>query len=87
MFSPVTLSISSDFALKNIIGKSYFEVSFSTQHGTFVIENYLRTLGIVYNGPTEEQVEIANAEAQNMPAWPDVNSVKEYDGIIIVKLS
>ena len=47
----------------------------------------MRTLGIVYNGPTEEQVEIANAEAQNMPAWPDVNSVKEYDGIIIVKLS
>lgn len=72
---------------QELIGKSYFEVSFSTQHGTFVIENYLRTLGIVYNGPTEEQVEIANAEAQNMPAWPDVNSVKEYDGIIIVKLS
>lgn len=68
-------------------GYSFFEVSFSTAHGTWVMQHYLETLGIDYIYPNQDQMEAAEREAESMPGWPASGSVKKTDQVIIVKLS
>lgn len=69
-----------------LIGHSFFEVSYYTAHGTKVMLNFLKTQGYPYMQPTTEQMEQAEKTAESMPSWPDTGSVMEKDGIIIVKL-
>lgn len=69
-----------------LTGYSFFEVSFSAQHGTVVMNRYLRTLGAYYAMPTTvEQLERAEQLSVNMPSWPANGSVALKEGIIIVK--
>lgn len=69
-----------------LIGKSFFEVSFGTNHGTWVMHNFLVTQGHPYVLPTSEQVQLADSVAEDMPSWPDKGCVIEKDGVIVVKL-
>lgn len=70
-----------------LIGRSFFEVSFYTGHGTRVMHHFLETLGYSYNLPTDEQTKTAQELAADMPCWPDTGSVAVKDGVIVIKLS
>ena len=70
-----------------LIGKSFFEVSFGTEHGTWVMRNFMATLGYSYALPDGVQIAEAEQAAAEMPAWPTTGSVVMKNGIIIVKLS
>lgn len=70
-----------------LVGRGFFEVSFSTSHGTFLNINYLKTLGISYIMPSNEQVSIAENAAMDMPCWPSKGSVQEIDGVVVVKFN
>lgn len=70
-----------------ITGHSFFEWAFTTQHGTFIMENFMATIGYTYHSPSAEQITRAEAYAADMEAWPNTGSVQVKDGIIIVKLS
>ncbi len=69
-----------------LIGRSFFEVSFGIEHGTWVMHNFLVTQGYPYRLPKSKDIQIADDAAKNMPSWPDVGSVDVKDGVIIVKL-
>lgn len=69
-----------------LIGRSFFEVSFGTEHGTWVMHNFLVTQGYPYRLPKSKAIQIADEAAKSMPSWPDVGSVDVKDGVIIVKL-
>jgi hypothetical protein len=72
-----------------VIGHSFFEWDSDWYYGsTRRIAGLCDTLGyqrLVL--PSEEQTEAAKAEAETMPSWPEEGSVKESDGVIIIKLS
>lgn len=70
-----------------LVGRGFFEVSFSTSHGTFLNINYMRTLGMSYVMPSDEQVSIAENAAMDMPCWPSQGSVQKVDGVVVVKLN
>lgn len=70
-----------------IVGQGFYDISFSTSHGTYLNINFLKTLGINYIMPTYEQTLIAEDVAKDMPCWPHDGSVVEVDGIVVVKLS
>lgn len=69
------------------LGHSFFEWSFTTGYGSFIIRNFMASLGYVYQSPTEEQIKIAEEAAFNMGIWPASDSVQVTDGVIIVRLS
>lgn len=69
-----------------LIGKSFFGVSYYAGHGTYVMLHFLDTLGYSYNIPSVEQIVAAQELQETMPTWPYEGSVAEKDGIIIVKL-
>ena len=69
-----------------LIGRSFFEVSFGTSHGTWVMQHFLATQGHSYMQPTAEQMKQAEKAAVSMPLWPETGSVAEKDGVIIVNL-
>lgn len=68
-------------------GHSFFEWSFGTIHGTFVMKNFMGTLGYIYQSPSGDQAARAEKEAGTMPVWPDTGSVALENDIIIVRLS
>lgn len=70
-----------------LTGYSFFELSFGTAHGTWVMQHYLETLGIHYVYPDQDQMIEAEQEAADMPSWPASDSVKKTDHVVIVKLS
>ena len=69
-----------------LIGRSFFEVCFSTMHGSTVINHFMDTLGYSYIMPSQEQCDKDQNIAQTMENWPNDGSVIEKEGIIIVKL-
>ena len=70
-----------------LIGKSFWELSFGTSHGTWVMNHFLDAVGYSYVYPTKEEVEKAEVIAKQMPIWPNTGSVVARDGIIVVRLS
>lgn len=69
-----------------LIGRSFFEVSYGVEHGTWVMHNFCVTQGYPYELPEPEESKAAGMAAQDMPSWPDEGCVAEKDGIIIVNL-
>lgn len=69
-----------------LIGRSFFEVSYGVEHGTWIMRNFLVTQGYPYGYPTSEECRNAGIAAQGMPSWPDAGCVAEKDGVIIVNL-
>lgn len=69
-----------------LIGRSFFEVSFSTVHGSWVMNHFMDTLGYPYLMPKEAESEKAEQIAAGMPIWPNEGSVIEQDGLVIVRL-
>lgn len=69
-------------------GNSFYEWSFTNIYGSFIMKNFMTTLGYPYNSPTEEQVKFAELYAiEHMPCWPDRGSVCVENGVIIIRLS
>lgn len=73
-----------------LIGRSMFEIGFSTLHGTWVKTGFIRsTTGFKMKNPVLESVYI-NAEkaAQNLPSWPSDKCTTVLDNkYIVVKFS
>lgn len=78
-----------DALLGDVIGHSFFEWDSSSFAGsTNRIIGFCATLG--YDNmaaPTEQQVKKAKKIARDMPVWPGTGSVKQENGIIVIKLS
>lgn len=70
-----------------LIGKSFWELSFGNVHGTWVMNHFLDAVGYSYVYPDAEQVKKAESIAEDMPTWPDEGSVAAKDGLIIVCFS
>lgn len=68
-------------------GFSFYQIAFSTTHGTFEIKNFMDTLGYHYRMPTDAQAQQAESLSADMPIWPNNGSVTVKNGLIIVKLS
>lgn len=70
------------------IGYSFFEWDSWTEMGSNNrILGFLATLGKNYKIPTTEEARRARVLSENLPSWPNKNSVQKLDNIIIVKLS
>lgn len=73
------------------IGLSFFDIFYGNEpyyyHSTVRILDFMQTQGYVYTMPTEEQVKAARQESVGMPVWPQEGSVRESEGVVIVKLS
>lgn len=69
------------------IGHSFFEWSFTTGYGSFIMRNFMASIGYEYNSPTDEQIQIAEQAAPNMGVWPASDSVQVVEGVIVVRLS
>ena len=69
-----------------LIGKSFFAISYGTGHGTWVMRNFMTSLGYPYVFGDDQDFAKADQLAAAMPSWPAKGSVAEKDGIIIVKL-
>lgn len=68
-------------------GNSFYEWSFTNTYGSFIMRNFMTTLGYHYASPGEEQVRLAEEYSRNMPVWPDTGSICCENGIIIIRLS
>lgn len=69
------------------IGHSFFEWSFTTGYGSFIMRNFMSSIGYQYNSPTEAQIQIAEKAAGDMGIWPSESSVQLVEGVIVVRLS
>lgn len=70
------------------IGYSFFEWDNEVDYGSnYRIWGFMNSLGYSYKAPTQEQVNRAKAIAEDMKCWPNINSIKYEDGIVVVKLS
>lgn len=69
------------------LGHSFFEWSFTTGYGSFIMRNFMASLGYIYQAPSEEQIKTAEEVALNMGIWPASDSVQVTDGVIVVRLS
>jgi hypothetical protein len=68
-------------------GRSLFSISFGTFHGTFVMRNFMKSVGYDYELPTQDQVKRAEEISTAMGTWPDTDSVRYEEGVIVVRLS
>lgn len=78
-----------DSAVRNLenLGHSFFEWSFTTDYGSFIMRNFMESLGYAYRAPNSQQVEIAQQAAGNMGIWPASDSVQVIEDVIVVRLS
>ena len=65
------------------IGRSWFEFGGNSLRAI----GFMNTLGYNYIEPTQEQISEGYEIAKNMDSWPNKNSVKFEDGLIIVKFN
>lgn len=72
---------------QELLGYSFYQISFDTKQGSWVMNNFMNTLGYSYLIPSVQDCEKAEKIATDMPVWPNEGAVLEQDGIIIVKLS
>ncbi|OFQ99508.1 glucosyltransferase domain-containing protein [Alloscardovia sp. HMSC034E08] len=70
----------------DLIGRSLFSITFSTEHGTWVKNHLFTSQGYMYILPNSQQINQADEAAKTMPEWPEAGSVKIEEGIIIVNL-
>lgn len=68
----------------DLVGRSLFDITFSTQHGTWVKDQFMGAQGFQYSFPTAKQIENADAKAEHLPLWPAKGSVAKEEGYIIV---
>lgn len=68
----------------DLVGRSLFDITFSTQHGTWVKGQFMGAQGFQYQFPTGKQIKDADSKASKLPHWPAKGSVaKEQDYIIV----
>jgi len=87
----VSSQFKANFIRGESIGGSFFDVSFrfpkNTIRRTYIVLAFMRSLGINYAMPNENQIERAIKEAASMPPYPDSNCVKRMQDYIVVRLS
>lgn len=72
----------------DVIGASFFEWDAVAPYGSnYRILGFMQTIGYPYINPTQEQIEAGKKISKNMQSWPNTDSVKFADDIIVVKLS
>jgi hypothetical protein len=70
------------------LGHSFFAWDHGTKQGpTYRAVAFMRTLGYPYNMPTESQLDYAHTIKHEMTVWPDKNSIRIENDLIIIKLS
>jgi hypothetical protein len=68
----------------DLVGSSIFSITFSTQHGTAVKNQFMGTQGFQYAVPSKRQIKEADTKSQSLPHWPAQGSVvKEKDYIVV----
>lgn len=70
----------------DLVGRSLFSITFSTQHGTWVKNHFFSAQGYTYKMPNTQQMNFADMETASMPQWPAADSIKVEKGVIIVNL-
>jgi hypothetical protein len=75
-----------NFLQGEVIGHSFFEWGQDVREATERSLDFMRTLGIQFDSPNDEQLEKAVKEAYSMPHYPYDGYVKKLPNIIIVKL-
>lgn len=68
-----------------LVGRSLFEVTFSTQHGTWVKNQFMGVQGFQYQYPSDAQIKESDELAKQMPQWPAEGSVRVEEEYIVVK--
>lgn len=70
------------------LGHSFFAWDIGTKQGTTNRAiGFMRILGYLYNYPTEEELDYAHSIENELGVWPEANSIRVKDHLIIVKLS
>lgn len=67
-----------------LIGVSIFSISFSTNHGTYNMVQFMHNQGIPVMNPTSDDISEAEHQAQSMPHWPATGSVQVHGDLAIV---
>lgn len=70
-----------------LLGYSFYQVSFNTEHASWVMNNFMDTIGFSYEMPTEKECAIADKYKDELEVWPNEGCIQEKAGVIIVKLS
>jgi hypothetical protein len=70
------------------LGRSFFEWDYGTIPGpSYRVVGFMRTLGYLFNMPTDDQLKYAHSIQDKMGIWPDKKSIKVEKNLIIIKLS
>lgn len=71
------------------IGASFFDwyPEASTWEATDRVLSFMDSLGYKYKFPSEQDMDKGREISNDMPSWPNKDSIKLEDGIIVVKLS
>lgn len=75
-----------NFLKGEVIGHSFFEWGYTDERAERCLD-FMRTLGIQFNSPSEELLEYAINEANSMPSYPAPEYIKKTPNVIVVKLS
>jgi hypothetical protein len=76
-----------NFLLGDVIGHSFFEWGGDVRETANRSLNFMRTLGIQFNSPSDELLKYATNEANSIPSYPDAGFIKKLPNVIVVKLS
>jgi hypothetical protein len=77
-----------NFIQGDVIGHSFFEWDFPMHNSpTSRGLAFMKSLGINFDAPDENQIERAIKEAASMPPYPDPGCVKRIQDIIVVRIS
>lgn len=68
-----------------LVGRSLFEVTVSSEQGTFVKTNFLNITGTNFQQASEKQLDRAEKIGESMPHWPARGSVIQKGDLVIVK--
>lgn len=70
------------------LGHSFFAWDMGTSQGTSIRAiGFMKTLGYPFNIPTSEQLTYAQSIENELTVWPDNNSIRIDEDVIIIKLS
>jgi len=83
----VSKKFHANFLKGEIIGYSFFEFGKDTREKTERCLDFMRSLGINFNSPSDEQLERAINEAASMPSYPNIGYIKKFPNVIVVKFS
>jgi hypothetical protein len=76
-----------NFLQGEVIGHSFFDWGFYPEHITERGLPFMKSLGIYFDMPDKDQINLAVEEAASIPSYPDPNCVRRINDFIVVKIS